>query len=166
MSDNCDTSYPFISDALGCCSNQLLVLLVKDKLESSETKIESANYLSILDICSVWESALKDELCNVHQRKKYRVWGFFPPSNLQQDSIIESWETESATDCNVFPIIFFDGYFGPRISVPEKESFDRSQETVTCVILQTQWVVISLNSRCMCYLRGTGGKAVLIRGDQ
>lgn len=39
MSDNCNTSYPFISDALGFWSNQLLVSLVKSKLRVHEQKL-------------------------------------------------------------------------------------------------------------------------------
>lgn len=92
----------------------------------SWTKIESADYLTILNICSVQESALKDEICKLDSqtRKKHSVWFvacfFFSPSNLQQDGTIESWETESVTDCNIFPAIFFDRYFASRISVLER----------------------------------------------
>lgn len=39
MCNDCDTPYPFISDAPGFCSNQLPVLLVKGKLEVHEQKL-------------------------------------------------------------------------------------------------------------------------------
>lgn len=39
MPNNCNTSYPFISDALGFCSNQLSVSLVKSKLRVHKQKM-------------------------------------------------------------------------------------------------------------------------------
>lgn len=55
------------------------------QIESSSTKIESSNYVSILDICSVQGSALKDELCELPGltiKKEQSVWAFFLPLQL------------------------------------------------------------------------------------
>lgn len=52
MSENSDMSYPYISDSLGFCSNQLLVLCVKGKLKVHEQK------LNLQIILSFWLSAV------------------------------------------------------------------------------------------------------------
>lgn len=110
------------------------------QIESSWTKIESSNYVTILDICSVQGSALKDELCKLPglTRKKRKVSGFFfLPLQFAAGQYysklrnLKCYWLQHFFFCHLLWQVFWSKDINTW-----KESFNCSQKPVTWVILQ------------------------------